>query len=164
MQRDNPDLACTARIKGAWSRIVDEQLARHVVAIFVVPETQGGEVIAYVDTPIAAADLNMQVNSLKLKLNIELASSDASVGQDLEPIRKLKFVVSKEKYVKRARGQEGPIDDLQEDPIERVPLSEQEISELADSVVGISDERLRDTIFSAAKANLEWQKGMHAGE
>lgn len=170
MERDNPDISMSAHVKSAWNRAVGPDVAQHVTAVFVVPHTQAQEVIVYVDSPIRAADLNMQSEILRMKLNIELGNSapDAKRCMYPEQVKKLKFVASKEKYIKRARRMTTfealEEQEKQEKDIESVPLTEDELAELAASVASIEDERLRVAAYDAAKANLEWQKGQQVAE
>ena len=165
MQRDNPEFAQAARVKAAWERIVDERLARHIVSVYVVPQLRGREVVVYVDSSMHVADFTMQVELLRLKLNMELARM-AEGGQDGEgplQVEKLCFRLSGEAYRKQPRPA-GAGDDVRkmraaEQAIEPVPLSAEEFAEVEHSVEGLEDERLAAVIRSAARANLEWQKG-----
>lgn len=168
MERDNPDISMSAHVKSAWNRAATPDVAQHVTAVFVVPHTQGQEVIIYVDSPIRAADLNMQSEILRMKLNIELGNSapDAKRHMCPEQVKRLKFVASKEKYIKRARRmttlEAFEEQEREEKGIEPVPLADDELADLAASVASIEDERLRVAAYGAAKANLEWQKGQQA--
>lgn len=170
LERDNPDIALSAHVKSAWNEAVDATISQHVTAVFVVPHTQASEVIVYVDSPIRAADLNMQSEILRMKLNIALGQGKrrAEDNADLEQVKKLKFVASKEKYLKKSRRMTTfeALEEQQreEEAVEPVALTDDELSQLVASVATIEDERLRLAAYDAAKANLEWQKGQQAAK
>ncbi len=167
LQRDNPDLSATARVKRAWNLSVDKRIAEHVTAVFVVPNTAASEVIVYVDSSIWATELNMQSELLRLNLNIELnkdADEPSNVMRKAEQVEKLTFKVSKEQYAARDRRlttlQLLEAEDEDYRKAQPVALDEEELSGLEEALSHIENDQLRDTAYAAAKANLEWQKGV----
>lgn len=167
LQRNNPDLSATARLKRAWNLSVDKRIAEHVTAVFVVPNTAASEVIVYVDSSIWATELNMQSELLRLNLNIELnkdADEPSNVMRKAEQVEKLTFKVSKEQYVARNRRlttlQLLEAEDEDYRKAQPVALDEEELSGLEEALSHIENDQLRDTAYAAAKANLEWQKGV----
>ena len=167
LQRNNPDLSATARLKRAWNLSVDKRIAEHVTAVFVVPNTAASEVIVYVDSSIWATELNMQSELLRLNLNIELnkdADEPSNVMRKAEQVEKLTFKVSKEQYVARDRRlttlQLLEAEDEDYRKAQPVALDEEELSSLEEALSHIENDQLRDTAYAAAKANLEWQKGI----
>lgn len=167
LQRNNPDLSATARVKRAWNLSVDKRIAEHVTAVFVVPNTAASEVIVYVDSSIWATELNMQSELLRLNLNIELnkdADEPSNVMRKAEQVEKLTFKVSKEQYVARDRRlttlQLLEAEDEDYRKAQPVALDEEELSGLEEALSHIENDQLRDTAYAAAKANLEWQKGV----
>lgn len=167
LQRNNPDLSATARLKRAWNLSVDKRIAEHVTAVFVVPNTAASEVIVYVDSSIWATELNMQSELLRLNLNIELnkdADEPSNVMRKAEQVEKLTFKVSKEQYVARDRRlttlQLLEAEDEDYRKAQPVALDEEELSGLEEALSHIENDQLRDTAYAAAKANLEWQKGV----
>lgn len=167
LQRNNPDLSATARVKRAWNLSVDKRIAEHVTAVFVVPNTAASEVIVYVDSSIWATELNMQSELLRLNLNIELnkdADEPSNVMRKAEQVEKLTFKVSKEQYVARDRRlttlQLLEAEDEDYRKAQPVALDEEELSGLEEALSHIENDQLRDIAYAAAKANLEWQKGV----
>lgn len=167
LQRNNPDLSATARLKRAWNLSVDKRIAEHVTAVFVVPNTAASEVIVYVDSSIWATELNMQSELLRLNLNIELnkdADEPSNVMRKAEQVEKLTFKVSKEQYAARERRlttlQLLEAEDEDYRKAQPVALDEEELSGLEEALSHIENDQLRDTAYAAAKANLEWQKGV----
>lgn len=167
LQRDNPDLSATARVKRAWNLSVDKRIAEHVTAVFVVPNTAASEVIVYVDSSIWATELNMQSELLRLNLNIEFnkdADEPSNVMRKAEQVEKLTFKVSKEQYAARERRlttlQLLEAEDEDYRKAQPVALDEEELSGLEEALSHIENDQLRDTAYAAAKANLEWQKGV----
>lgn len=167
LQRNNPDLSATARVKRAWNLSVDKRIAEHVTAVFVVPNTAASEIIVYVDSSIWATELNMQSELLRLNLNIELnkdADEPSNVMRKAEQVEKLTFKVSKEQYAARDRRlttlQLLELEDEDYRKAQPVALDEEELSGLEEALSHIENDQLRDTAYAAAKANLEWQKGV----
>lgn len=167
LQRNNPDLSATARVKRAWNLSVDKRIAGHVTAVFVVPNTAASEIIVYVDSSIWATELNMQSELLRLNLNIELnkdADEPSNVMRKAEQVEKLTFKVSKEQYAARDRRlttlQLLEAEDEDYRKAQPVALDEEELSGLEEALSHIENDQLRDTAYAAAKANLEWQKGV----
>ncbi len=167
LQRNNPDLSATARVKRAWNLSVDKRIAEHVTAVFVVPNTAASEVIVYVDSSIWATELNMQSELLRLNLNIELnkdADEPSNVMRKAEQVEKLTFKVSKEQYAARERRlttlQLLEAEDEDYRKAQPVALDEEELSGLEEALSHIENDQLRDTAYAAAKASLEWQKGV----
>ena len=167
LQRNNPDLSATARVKRAWNLSVDKRIAEHVTAVFVVPNTAASEIIVYVDSSIWATELNMQSELLRLNLNIELnkdADEPSNVMRKAEQVEKLTFKVSKEQYAARDRRlttlQLLEAEDEDYRKAQPVALDEEELSGLEEALSHIENDQLRDTAYAAAKANLEWKKGV----
>lgn len=167
LQRDNPDLSATARVKRAWNLSVDKRIAEHVTAVFVVPNTAASEVIIYVDSSIWATELNMQTELLRLNLNIELNKDEnvtPGVVRKAEQVEKLTFKVSKEKYITRERRlttlQLLEAEEEEYRNASPVALDDDELSGLEEVLAHIDNDKLRDAAYAAAKANLEWQKGI----
>ena len=174
IQASNPDISMSSTIKRAWNSCVDESVKPHVTAVFVVPESDCTEVIVYVDTSIWATELNMQSELLRFKLNAELerllsAWGTRRAGDEEythEQVKKLRFVVSKEKYV-RASQNRTSFSQLEQtesyyDAIKPIELTQDEVDEIQEVVSCIDDDKLREAILGAAKANLAWQKGLRA--
>ena len=155
LERSNPDLSASARVKRAWNKVVDERVSTHVNAVFVVPNTSASEVIIYVDSAIWAAELSMQEELLKLKMNMELKA---------EQIMHLKFLVSKEQYSSGLK-KKNTFDQLDEEEkrlksVQPVELNEEELAPIQEAAAHIEDDRVRNAVYAAAKASLEWQKGL----
>lgn len=167
LQRDNPELSLSARIKRAWNTSIDSRIAEHVTAVFVVPDTGASEVIVYVDNPIWTTELGMQVELLRSNLNLELNKNDQpipGIEHKLEQVEKLTFKLSKEEYIPRER-KITTLQQMQEEEkpykeAQPVSLDDDELTSLNIAFSNIDDDELRETIYAAAKANLEWQKGI----
>lgn len=176
LQGNDTSHLASARVKTAWNRAVPASIARHVTGVFVVPETQAQEVIVYVDSQLAAADLTMQADPLRMALNVEInkmrgaayeqALARGATLSEVEQVKTLRFRVSRERYISKGRC-ETTFDVLEAErekyaSVEPVALDEQELNDLREAVSHIEDERLRTVAYSAAVANLEWQKGLAA--
>lgn len=166
LERDNPDLSATERVKRAWNKCVDQRIKDHVTAVFVVPDTAASEVVVYVDDSIWATELNMKVELLRLDLNVELQRSDGSAGvkRRTEQVESLKFKVSNKAYIAKRNRRSG-FEQLEEeersyDNVQPIALSDEEISCIQEAASMMENDNLRDIAYAAAKASLEWQKGL----
>lgn len=167
IQRDNPELSLSTRIKHAWNVTVDQRIAEHITAVFVVPNTNASEVIIYVDDPLWAAELNMQTEVLRSNINIELNKNKQAIPgieKKFEQLEKLSFKLSKDEYISKEK-KKSTFQLLQEEEqpykqAQPIELNEEETTSLNISISNIENDVLRETIYAAAKANLEWQKGL----
>ena len=165
LKRDNPELSLSSYVKAAWEEVLGDA-SGHVVSVFVVPHTQAREVVVYVDSAIYAAEFTMQSELLRMKLNVKLASmvgAKTAGGEPME-IEDLKFVVSSERYSSR-HNEETYGDDVielreYEMSIQPQELDDGELDDIMQALSGIEDDQLREAAYDAAKANLEWQKGI----
>lgn len=169
IERSNPALSESARVKAAWNRVADSRVRPHVTAVYVVPGTSAREVIVYTDSPIWASELGMQSELMRLKLNVELASAAERRGEEPSAdgegqVRKLRFVASKDRYLAKERRESTydqlAADDRQLGSVEPRPLSPRELTGLETAAAGIEDETLRRAALLAAKASLEWRHGL----
>jgi hypothetical protein len=167
LERANPDLSATARVKKAWNTTVDSSIREHVTAVFVVPNTEASEVIIYIDSSIWATELTMQSELLRLQLNIELTHTAEDVtyqNRKAEQVEKLTFKVSKEQYTsKEKRLTTFELLEREEEKIKRVKpieLDEEELQSIQEAAAHIENDTLREAAYSAAKKSLEWKKGL----
>lgn len=163
-KRDNPELSESIRIKHAWNATVDQRIANHVTAVFIVPNTHASEVIVYVDDAIWATELGMQTEILRLNLNQHLNQSSDFPTENYEQVEKLTFKPSKEKYISKERRLSTKEILEEEDRIykEAQPeaLSDDELSDLNQMFAQIDNDEIREIAYAAAKANLELKKGI----
>lgn len=171
MEKNDPDIAASARVQLAWQRAVDKKTLQHTVAVFSVPGSGAGEVLIYVDSSIRAADMNMQSERFRMHLNIALAELREQEGEDflagedalfsmrenVEVVKKIKFIVSKKTYAPPERRQSTAELLAAEDEAsrpKRVEVSDATREELARAAESINDERLRRVVLEAAQSNL----------
>lgn len=164
LERDNPDLSATERVKRAWNRCIDQRIRDHVTAVFVVPNTAASEVVVYVDDSIWATELNMKVELLRLDLNVELQKSATATERRGEQVESLKFKVSSNAYIAK-KNRQSDFDRFEEEErnyqnIQPIALSDEEMSSIQEAASMMENDNLRDIAYAAAKASLEWQKGL----
>lgn len=162
VQRRQPEMVLSARNSSAWRQVADPAAANHTDAVYTVPETGGAEVVVYVDANIWATELGLQCEFLRLKMNMALAA-EGSCGQDFEPIKRLRFAASKERY-RGKRACDVPVEkQLLDEGMhfagEPVVLSEEEERELEEQVAGIEDPKIRRAALDAMRASAELRKG-----
>lgn len=157
-----PEMVVSARNAKVWREVAEPAAFEHTDAVYTVAGTAGSQVVVYVDANIWATELGLQAEFLRLKMNLKL-SEGAGVGADPEPIKKLRFAASKEKYrgkrpcdvsVEKQLLDEGM--HFEGDPVE---LSAEEEAEVEAACASIEDARLRKAAVDAMKAGLSLQKG-----
>ncbi len=120
----------------------------HTNNVYILKKNDVKTLIVYVDDSIFAAELNAQRELIKLKL-LEL------FGEDVE-----EFVINvsrgayKKNYPYRMEHDENKTSHVQ-----TVPLDENEIEHVSNTVSSIEDKKVRESLEKAMKADLEWKKG-----
>lgn len=157
-----PEMVVSSRNARVWHEVAEPAASEHTDAVYTVAGTGGSQVVVYVDANIWATELGLQAEFLRLKMNLKL-SEVAGAGADPEPIKKLRFAASKEKYRgKRACDVSVETQLLDEgmhfegDP---VALSSEEEAEVDRACSSIEDAKLRRAAADAMRAGLELRKG-----
>ena len=157
-----PEMVVSARNAQAWHEIAEPAASQHTDAVYTVAGTGGSQVVVYVDANIWATELGLQAEFLRLKMNLKLAEG-AGEGADPEPIKRLRFAASKEKYRgKRACDvsvEAQLLDEGMHFTGEPAALSAEEAAEVEEACAAIEDPRLRRAALDAMRAGLELQKG-----
>ena len=157
-----PEMVLSARNLSAWQQIADPAQLAHTDAVYTVPDTHGSQVVVYVDANIWATELGLQSEFLRLKMNMALCAEKGGCA-DAEPVKRLRFAASKEKYRgKRACDVSVAQQLLDEDMRfsgDPVALSDDEEAVLAEQVSGIEDPKIRRAALDAMRASAELRKG-----
>lgn len=157
-----PEMVISARNAKVWHEVAEPAASEHTDAVYTVAGTGGSQVVVYVDANIWATELGLQAEFLRLKMNLKL-SEGAGAGADPEPIKRLRFAASKEKYRgKRACDvsvETQLLDEGMHFAGEPVELSAAEQQEVEEACASIEDARLRRAAIDAMKAGLELRKG-----
>ena len=146
-----------AHIQSTWEDIMPAEILEHTDGVYVLKKEDGKHMTVYVDSSIWAADLSAQNYMI-------LERMEKALGEKIEDLR---FIVSSAAYRKkksrefRKRIEEQPpyIDD-----VERIPLSDEEVSQIRKEALVVEDERLREMLVSARIHDLETKKGLEAGK
>lgn len=160
-----PEMVLAARNNDAWTRVADRAALEHTDAVYTVSGTDGAKVVIYVDSNVWATELNLQTELLRLKINMAIADAGYARG-DAEPVKQLRFAVSKDKY-RGKRACDVPVTQqlldegmrFEGDP---VALTQQEEDELAAQVSSIEDPKLRRAALDAMRASAELRKGQQS--
>jgi hypothetical protein len=110
----------------------------------------GAQLLVYVDESIVAAELNARRELVKLQF-LQM------FGQEIDTFKIFISYGQQKKhhpFAVRADAQDAP------DKVESVPLTPQERSQVAESVAGIQNPRLRRAVERAQVADREWKKGL----
>ena len=178
IQRKNPNLMDTMRIQQAWYKSVDESIAQHTCAVFVVPNTNCSEVIIYADNAIWTAELNMRKEILRMNLNIKLKEIEQNERnffdenamlqvEDIEVVKKLSIKTSKENYKKQPKEKYKENDFLntkKKERIQTIPLTEEEENNIKKQLENIDNEELKNAMFNAMRAQIELEKAKSLNE
>ncbi len=176
IERKNPNLINTSKVQQAWYESVEESIANHTVAVFVVPNTNCSEVIIYTENSIWTAELNMRSEILRMNLNIKLKEMEQGKERkinenaifqidDIEVVKKITFKTSKEKYIKQKPEREDSFL-LKENSkkIKPIPLTSDEEQELKNQLNKIEDIKLKNSMFNAMKAQKELEKAKNSNQ
>lgn len=168
IERDNPEVVASTRVSQAWNMAANDAQRAHVDAVYTVPGTNAGKVVIYVDTGIWATELELQKEMIRYKMNLalqQIMQEEASNPHlDPEPIKNLRFAVSKERYRSKRADDVSVEEQLDTEDMhyqaEPVALSALEEEALRREVACIEDPALRDAAFNAMRADMELKKGM----
>jgi hypothetical protein len=138
-----------ARVAAAWPEAVGPDIARHTSGVFL----RDGELVAYVDSPVWAAELSAMGEPLRKVVNTAL-------GEEL--VGSVRFSVSKRVGEQRAResAERATEEFYSEDQVDTVPLDPQEIEQVRQSASVIGDPELREAAIRATVKDLEWKRGL----
>ncbi len=137
-------------LKSDWEDIASENVLNHTDNI-IYDKKNENEVVVFVDSAQWAAELNMQKEFYRILLNRKSGKQITSV----------KFFVSKKASI-RKKFEKLKQDELNQSSsvIPSLPMTEEEeyIAHLL--VDDINDEKLKEKVFNALKADFEWKKGI----
>ena len=179
MREENPQVVVGSRLSRAWARAVDQTVSSHTVAVFSIPESNGAEVVVYLDSSLWVTELTLQSEMLRLRLNMELMAiveeeeghqdqsslSDAQRIEANERVKKLRFSLSKKTFtsVREPDTIQQQLEcELGRYDVDPVPLTPEEEEELRSVVSQMGDPTLRQAAFDALKADKEFKKGLSA--
>jgi hypothetical protein len=140
-----------ARVVQAWRLVAGPEVFGHARGFAL----RGDELVVFVDTHTWATELSAMGEHYKAALNMVIGK---------EAVASLRFAVSKkvteERDTERERFEEW--EDAHTQTVAPVAASGLERDQVRMMASGIHDERIRETVISAAIAHLEWRKGIEA--
>ncbi len=136
-----------AKVKEMWSACVEEMILEHTNSIYILKKEGLKQLIVYVDESIYAAELNARRELIKLKLLQEFN----------EQIDDFKILISRGNYKKNYPFRK---EESLNGSYPSVPLDEEEMKEVEETVSGVENEELREKLKKAMVADLEWKKGL----
>jgi len=142
-------------LQGAWEDVADESVLAHTDNV--INDKKRGEVVVvvFVDSAQWAAQLNMDKEYYRIELGHALE-------RNLEEVR---FVVSQKTGVRKEFKKAEQMQAIGKFAnVESVPLSAEEEKLVRFSLDEIEDEKLREKVFKALKADIEWKKGINASK
>jgi hypothetical protein len=141
----------SARVLLAWNRVADGVVSSHTTGAHL----REGVLIVYVDGNSWATHFTAMSEQYRSALN-------EAVGQDL--VSGMRFVVSRKvsDQHRLRRSEEETEEFYQEDAVNPVPLSDDELAQVRASVAEIPDDELREAVLRATVKDLEWKKALSA--
>lgn len=138
-----------AAAKRAWADTAGPAVLAHTTGAYL----RGKELIVYVDTNVWATELSALSGRYIEALEKELGKGSIS---------SIRFTVSRKvAEEQRIQSVERQAQEVRtEDKVESVPLTDTEVAQIRASVADIDDEGLREAVFRATVADLEWKKGL----
>ena len=167
VERRDPEMVASARNSQAWRTAADDTQLKHTDAVYTVPGTQGSEVVVYVDSNIWAAELGLQAELLRLKMNMALQEMHSRAGGVQEPreyVRKMRFAASRSRY-RSARPEDTStaqqlLDAGMSYCVEPLPLSPEEERWIDEQVAGIESPAIRKAARAAMREDAMLKKAL----
>ena len=136
-------------LQRAWEKIAPQKVLDHTDNV-VYSKKYENSIIIFVDSPHCAADFSMSKEYYRQMMEHE-------TGEEIENVI---FIVSKKtgerkEFQKKEEKKPWYVDDC-----ESIPLDEGELEYARQSVAGIEDEKLKETLFNAFVSDMEWKKGI----
>jgi hypothetical protein len=138
------------KLQSAWVQVCNQQALDHTDNVLFSKRSQGRVVLVYVDSSHWAAELSMNKELLRLKLNQVLEAQ----------IDDIVFEVSRAAALKRQFKKQAPAGQDKHGLVEPIALTLEEEGHARESLDEIADTQLRERLFRAMKADLEWKKGI----
>ncbi len=140
-----------SQVATLWTEIAGPAVASHTAKAFL----SDGELRVLVDSPVWATELSALAEQYRVRMN---------EGLGREAVTSVRFSVSRE-VVKERRFEQVEREVaryIDEDKVDSIPLTAEEMARVEDSVKAIEDNGLREAALRATIADLEWKKGLSA--
>ena len=141
----------SARVLMAWDRVADGVVSAHTTGAHL----REGILIVYVDGNSWATHFTAMSEQYRLALN-------EALGREL--VSGMRFVVSRKvaEQHRLRRNEEKTEEFYQEDQVDPISLSNEELAQVRASVAEIPDAELREAVLRATVKDLEWKKALDA--
>jgi len=145
----------TVILQNAWEDVATDAVLAHTDNVIYDKKLGQKVVVIFVDGAQWAAQLGMDKEFYRISLGHTL-------GWELDEVR---FTVSRQTGIRKEfkkveeKNQKGEFAD-----IESIPLTEEEEKLVRLSLEDIDDNKLKEKVFNAMKADIEWKKGIKASK
>jgi hypothetical protein len=137
-------------LQSAWERICSQQALDHTDNLLYSKRSKGNVVLVYVDSSHWAAELSMSKEFYRQRLADLLHTQ----------IDDIVFEISRSAALKREFRKREPAGQDKAGLVEPIPLTSEEDGHTREMLNGIADKQLREKLYEAIKADLEWKKGI----
>lgn len=146
----DPRYAWNMRTITTWDRVAGPAIAARTADAHL----RNRELIVYVSSPAWAADLQAMSESYRVAFNTEFGA---------EVVDSIRFQPSQRAFKKRLESAsgDGP-DSAVRHRVDPIPLTEEERAEIERTLSHLDDAELKDALFKAMTADLQWKKGVEA--
>jgi hypothetical protein len=136
------------RLKSAWEEVASPKALEHTDSIVFSKKKENG-ILVYVQDSHWAAELGMQKELYRILLERE-------TGWEIADIE---FYVTKKAAFKKLFKKKEEGKKVKKGKKSKVPLSKSEDRYARELVASIKDEKLKERLYKAIKADFEWKKG-----
>ena len=148
----DPRYAWNMRTITTWDRIAGPAIAARTADVHL----RNRELVVYVSSPAWAADLQAMSETYRTAFNTEFGA---------EVVDSIRFQPSRRAFRKRLESAQGDgPDSTVSRHVDPIPLTDEERVVIERTVSHIEDEKLKDALFKAMTADLQWKKGVEASK
>jgi hypothetical protein len=136
-------------LQSAWEQVATPQALIHTDNVVFSPKKDNITVLIYVDSSHWAAELGTQRELLRILMERETGWA----------LHELKFLVTRKTALKKLFKKKQEQKQSNDKEIRSIPLTEDEDRYARKLVSPLKDEKLRNSLYKAMKADFEWKKG-----
>ena len=142
-------LSRVMQLQSAWEKIASPVALENTDNIVYSNKTKKPEILVYVDNSHWAAELESQKELYRILLEKELRQKVSDV----------KFLVTRKAAYKKIFKKWREKNTSTKSKERAIPLTKEEDRHAREMVSVVKDEKLRNSLYKAMKADLEWKKG-----
>ena len=148
----------SAHLCQAWSEVAGEMALKHTSNI-IFDKKDPRIAVVYTDSAHAAAELSADQEIYRRLISHALGYSEDNA------LVAVRFVVSRQSSLRSFfKKQDEAKREVRASRVEPLPLDAEEERHARETVACVTDERLKESLYNAMKAQIEWKKGIEANK